>query len=177
MTTRTTSKQIICTLLKSPQGLSFTLLNVSLFALLFAFLAEYLWYVKPCVLCIYQRYVFLGLGIFSFIGLLVKVKRFFLLYIGITLIGLFISGYHIGVEEHWWKGPDACSADAPKTNQNLSQADQIKAFREKLKKKSSQVVRCDEVNWRILGVSATIWTFLLHLGILGYIVVANKKGE
>jgi disulfide bond formation protein DsbB len=175
---KTYFRRITYCLLTAPRGIAFVLLNVALLSLLFALVAEFFWQVKPCVLCLYQRYVYWALAGSALLGMLINLRRFSIVYVVIALAGLAISGYHIGVEEHWWNGPDACSAEAPKIDKALTQAEQIKAFRDKLKKKPTTVVRCDDVNWRIIGVSATIWTFLLYLGVLVFLVCgffARKK--
>jgi len=168
MTTIQCSKSILDSITMA-RGIALVIFTVALSAIAFVFAAEHFWAVKPCVLCIYQRYVMLGLVGTAVIGFFVRLRVFSLLYVLIILAGLSISGYHIGVEQHWWKGPDACSAGAPAVDVKASQADQIKAFRAKMKQQSTTIVRCDEVNWRILGVSATIWTFGLYIGLLGFL--------
>ncbi|MDP4725439.1 MAG: disulfide bond formation protein B [Pseudomonadota bacterium] len=168
-TTHCFSKIFNC--LTTPRGIAFVSFSVALVSLIFALAAEHFWGVKPCVLCTYQRYIMLGLIGASVIGFFAQARAFSWVYALILLAGFSIAGYHIGVEQHWWKGPDACSATAPVVDAKASQADQIKAFREKMKNQSTTIVRCDEVNWRIFGVSATIWTFVLYLGMLGFLSV------
>jgi disulfide bond formation protein DsbB len=155
------------------QGILFIAFAIPLTALSFALGAEYFWNVKPCVLCTYQRYVMMALLLVSVLGTFIKKDFFSWLYALIVLTGISIAGYHVGVEQHWWKGPDACSTTAPVVDAKASQADQIKAFRAKMKQQSTAIVRCDEVNWRILGVSATIWTFVLHLGMLAFLGMSS----
>lgn len=153
------------------RGTAVTVFLVSLSSLIFALAAEHFWGVKPCVLCTYQRYVMIALLGVTVVGFFAQLRVFRWIYALIILSGISIAGYHIGVEQHWWKGPDACSTTAPVVDTKASQADQIKAFRAKMKQQSTTIVRCDEVNWRILGVSATIWTFVLYLGMLGFLGV------
>ncbi|MDP3371910.1 MAG: disulfide bond formation protein B [Candidatus Paracaedibacteraceae bacterium] len=171
MTMPTCSKKILNCLITEPRGIAFFILNIALSALLFVLVAEYFWQIKPCILCMYQRYVMFSLVGVAFFGFLVNSRLFSWMYVLIISIGLSIAGYHVGVEQHWWKGPDACSAEAPKVDVKASQADQIKTFREKLKQKSVAVVRCDEVNWRIFGISATFLTFVLYAGMLGFLSI------
>jgi disulfide bond formation protein DsbB len=157
----------------TPRGIAVALFAAAFFSLVFALAAEHFWGVKPCVLCTYQRYVMMGLIGATAIGFVAKARAFTWIYALIVLTGFLIGGYHVGVEQHWWKGPDACSTAAPALDAKASQADQIKAFRAKMKQQSTTIVRCDEVNWRILGVSATIWTFALYLGMFGFLRVAH----
>jgi disulfide bond formation protein DsbB len=107
------------------------------------------------------------------IGFFIQACAFSWFYALIVLTGLSIAGYHVGVEQHWWKGPDACSTTAPVVDAKASQADQIKAFSAKMKQQPTTIVRCDEVNWRIFGVSATIWTFALYLGMFGFLGMSS----
>jgi len=153
----------------TPRGIALVSFTIALAALAFALAAEHFWGVKPCVLCTYQRYVMLALVGAAAIGFFAQARAFSWLYALIILTGLSIAGYHVGVEQHWWKGPDACSTTTPAVDTKASKADQIKAFREKMKQQPTTIVRCDEVNWRILSVSATIWTFALYLGMLGFL--------
>jgi disulfide bond formation protein DsbB len=57
--------------------------------------------------------------------------------------------YHLGVESHWWKGPHGCVMKLPTidtmTDEFADQADDSKTY-------------CDKVNWRIFGVSSTLWS-------------------
>ncbi|MES2253227.1 MAG: disulfide bond formation protein B [Pseudomonadota bacterium] len=168
MTTTHYSKKIFDGL-TTPRGIALVLFVVAFAALLFALAAEHFWRVKPCVLCMYQRYIMLALIGAAVVGFFAQARVFSWVYALIVVAGLSISGYHIGVEQHWWKGPDACSASAPVVDAKASQADQIKAFRAKMNQQPTTITRCDEVNWRILGVSATIWTFVLYLGLLGFL--------
>lgn len=159
--------------LTTPRGIALVSFIVALASLAFALAAEHFWSVKPCVLCTYQRYVMLALISTSAVGFFVQKHVFNWFYALIVVVGLSIAGYHVGVEQHWWKGPDACSTIAPAVDAKASQADQIKAFRAKMKQQSTTIVRCDEINWRILGVSATIWTFVLYLGMLGFLIMGS----
>ena len=153
----------------TPRGIAVALFATAFFSLVFALAAEHFWSIKPCVLCTYQRYLMMALMSASVVGFFVQVRVFSWIYALIVLTCFSIGGYHVGVEQHWWKGPDACSTTAPAVDAKASQADQIKAFRAKMKQQPTTIVRCDEVNWRILGVSATIWTFVLYLGMLGFL--------
>ncbi len=67
-----------------------------------------------------------------------------------------LSGYHVGVEYHWWQGPTACtgSLDGP-----LSVADMLKQA------ETVQEVRCDDPALRIFGVSLAGWDFVVSLAL------------
>jgi disulfide bond formation protein DsbB len=65
-----------------------------------------------------------------------------------------LGGYHAGVEWQWWQGPTDCSGpvvDLGKAGDLLSRLDTVK------------VVRCDEVQWRFLGLSMAGYNVLISL--------------
>jgi disulfide bond formation protein DsbB len=94
-------------------------------------------------------------AIVSLASIFIENLRYATLLVIIGCIGL--SAFHVGVEKKWWKGPDACRTNVIDT-QGLAPEDAMKALKESLKNK--QPVRCDEVNWAIFDVSATIWNTL-----------------
>jgi disulfide bond formation protein DsbB len=129
-----------------------------------AYYAEYALGKEPCVLCIYTRYFFM-VGIVSS-GLAYFMHQFGYLTLIITLATMGLSFYHVGVEQHWWLGPDACKSKVVDTK-NLSLQDAMAKLKVSLSKK--QPVRCDQINWAILGVSATILNtlYLMVIFVIG----------
>lgn len=136
-------------------------------ALAFGYMAEHLYDIKPCALCLYQRYVMGTLIAITVLGLLPSLSRYVQIIMVsaclASLVGFGLGAYHVGVEQHWWKGPASCSAESVKHDRAASIADQIRAVKAAMLKKSQSIVSCDQVNWRILGVSATIWTTLFYV--------------
>lgn len=67
----------------------------------------------------------------------------------------------MGVEQHWWKGPAFCAGGSSNVNglTKLSADEKLEQLRKKVL--STPIVRCDQINWRILDVSTTIWSTLL----------------
>ena len=64
--------------------------------------------------------------------------------------------YHAGVEWKFWAGPSDCSGpvlDLSKAGSLLDQLDKVK------------VVRCDEVQWRFLGLSLAGYNVLVSLAL------------
>jgi disulfide bond formation protein DsbB len=118
----------------------------------------------PCKLCLEQRYAYyldvpLGLAI-AFAAWRGAPRG--LLMAGLGLLGLIALGnaglaaYHAGVEWQLWAGPSDCSGpilDLGKVGGLLAQLDQVK------------VVRCDEVQWRFLGLSFAGYNVLLSLAL------------
>lgn len=132
------------------------LIVVGVLSLGAAFASQYIGGLRPCVLCIYQRYPY---GVVIALGLLVLLAwRQPRIAAGLTVlaaIALFvdagIAAFHVGVEQHWWQGTDECSN---LIDPNLSIEDLKKALQEQ------PVVACDEVAWSLFGISMAGYNFL-----------------
>lgn len=147
------------TLLTWPGGLLLSL-GAALFALAFAFIAQYGFGYQPCVLCLWQRLPYaLVLGI-AMTGLLhprlTAWRGALLLACAVSfLVGVGIAAFHFGVEQRWWLGTSGCAIQAS------SHGSDPAALR--LALLASPVTRCDEVSWKFLGLSMTGWNFLYAL--------------
>ena len=67
-----------------------------------------------------------------------------------------LGAYHSGIEWKWWQGPAECSGsvvDLGKAGDLLSRLD------------SEKVVRCDDVQWRWLGLSLAGYNVLISLAL------------
>jgi disulfide bond formation protein DsbB len=117
--------------------------------------------IRPCPLCLEQRYAYYLLIplalLMAFAGR--GVPRG-LLIAGLAVLALAALGnaglgtYHAGVEWGFWQGPTDCSGplvDFGKAGSLLDQLDSVK------------VVRCDEVQWRFLGLSLAGYNVLISL--------------
>jgi disulfide bond formation protein DsbB len=132
------------------------LIAVSVLSLGAAFASQYIGGLQPCVLCIYQRYPY---GVVIALGLLAllvwkqpKLAGGFVLLAAIALfVDAGIAAFHVGVEQHWWKGTNECSN---LIDPNLSIEDLKKALQEQ------PVVACDEVAWSLFGISMAGYNFL-----------------
>jgi disulfide bond formation protein DsbB len=146
--------------------------NLSLlwcFCLIMGFVAEYVFDIKPCILCIYQRYLIGLLASLNFFLVIILKQRVnlatWLLVFFVTMCGCCFAFYQIGVESHWWKGPEFCSSNLEVPDfSNLSEKKSVEAFQNMLSK--TKIVRCDQVNWRIFTISANIWIFLFYKFVL-----------
>jgi disulfide bond formation protein DsbB len=122
-------------------------------ALAVAFIAQYGFGLEPCVLCLYQRWPFvaaLGLGVIG-IALALGGRSAVpaLALAGLACLGnAGLAVYHVGIEEHWWQGSAACTGSAA---QGLS-LEELKAAI-----LAAPPVRCDEVAWRLFGLSMAGW--------------------
>src|SRR5229473_1066432 len=67
-----------------------------------------------------------------------------------------IGVFHVGVEQHWWTGPQACSGRVPA---GLTDAE-LKKFL-----LSARMVRCDEAAWKMWSISMAGWNAILSGGL------------
>jgi disulfide bond formation protein DsbB len=107
--------------------------------------------IKPCDLCLEQRlayYYALPLAAIAVVAAARAPKWVLVGLLGVIALAFLANAglavYHSGVEWKLWQGPTACtgSMDGP-----LKAADLLKQLQ------NTRVVRCDEVQLRILGLS------------------------
>ena len=118
--------------------------------------------IRPCPLCLEQRYAYyLALPLAALVAFLaargaprqVLMAGFIILLLA-TLANAWLGGYHAGVEWKFWEGPTDCSgpvADLGSAGTLLQRLDTVK------------VIRCDEVQWRFLGLSLAGYNVLISL--------------
>jgi disulfide bond formation protein DsbB len=118
--------------------------------------------IKPCPLCLEQRYAYylcVPLGVLVAFAAAKDAPRGVLLA-GLVLLALAALGnaglgiYHAGVEWHFWAGPTDCTG----TIGNLGSAGSLLERLDTVK-----VIRCDEVQWRFLGLSLAGYNVLISL--------------
>ena len=118
--------------------------------------------IRPCPLCLEQRYAYylaFPLGFLVAFAASRGAPRPVLLA-GLALLLLaalgnaWLGGYHAGVEWKFWQGPTDCSGPVV----NLGSAGNLLARLDTVK-----VVRCDEVQWRFLGLSLAGYNVLISL--------------
>src|SRR5438105_2492820 len=79
-----------------------------------ALLSQYWGGLVPCELCILQRWPWAAAITIALVVLLVG-ERAGLVWVALLLTLVFAAGvafafYHVGVEQHWFAGPSACTA-------------------------------------------------------------------
>lgn len=119
-----------------------------------AYLSQYGFGLYPCEMCWWQRYPhFLALGLALF-ALLRPPARGAVLLAGVAIMvsGL-IGAFHAGVEYGWWEGLTACAAPAGLG----AGGDPLEAIL------AAPLVRCDEVQWSLLGISLAGFNFLISV--------------
>ena len=118
--------------------------------------------IRPCPLCLEQRYAYylsIPLTVLVAIAAARGAPRG-VLVAGLVILALaalanaVLGGYHAGVEWKFWQGPADCSGpivDFGKAGGLLQQLDTVK------------VIRCDDVQWRFLGLSLAGYNVLISL--------------
>ncbi len=127
-------------------------LGASVAALGFALTAQYGFDLRPCDLCIYQRFPFALAGLLAVLVMVLPVSGRAKVWM-ITLCGLAflvnsgIAAYHVGVEQHWWTA--SCSAEVV-TDFTL---EQMMADLER----PAERPPCDQGSGTLLGMSIPSW--------------------
>ena len=136
----------------------FVVFFISIIALGSALIAEFLFNLEPCKLCLKQRepyYIFI-LIFLIFLIFKFQIKIWFYASIQIvSLYGLFYSIWHVGIENKILSGPSGCSTGLSLSKNTIALKEQIL---------SKAVINCEDVIWSIFGLSAaTINSLLLFL--------------
>ena len=118
--------------------------------------------IRPCPLCLEQRYAYylaVPLGALTAFAASRHAARqllmaAFAILLAACLANAWLGGYHAGVEWQFWQGPTDCSGPVV----NLGSAGNLLERLDTVK-----VVRCDEVQWRFLGLSLAGYNVLISL--------------
>ena len=129
---------------------------ISIFALVSAFFIEYVLGHQPCNLCILERIPYILAIIiivlnYRFIHL---EKYFILLLILIFLVATILSLYHLGIEQGFIKESLVCDL---KNGSNLLSKEDI------LKQLQQKNVSCQDVTFKMFGLSLTSYNILISL--------------
>ncbi len=150
--------------LETPRYLALAIAAASAVVLSAAFISQYGFGLKPCILCLYQRGPYalnITLGIMAFLASF-RYPRLTMLIIYITILsflsGAMIAGFHAGVEYGWWKGLPACGGDI------VPRGVGIEELRRSLEHQA--IVRCDKPAWVLFGISMAGYNFMMSLALI-----------
>ncbi len=119
-----------------------------------ALLSEYVGKLYPCEMCWWQRYphgvaiLLAGAALLSPLGAPRTRVLTLLAALAIAVSGA-IGAFHAGVEYGWWEGLTTC------TTSGATSLEDIMAV---------PLIRCDQVQWSLLGVSLAGFNAILSLG-------------
>jgi len=148
-------------------------LVISSIAIINVLIAEYVFNILPCKMCLYQRYPYYFIIFISLIYIVSKKIPLEWYYWMNTLsfaTGLFFSVWHVGIEQKILPGLSGCSSII-KLSQSLTE------LKEQILNQS--IVACDEITWAFMGLSAaTLNTMLLtFLLVINTIFLAQNYSD
>jgi disulfide bond formation protein DsbB len=124
--------------------------------------SQYVQGYQPCELCLRERWPWYAIIGVAAIGLLLP-SRALLVLIGLILLaGAGLGLHHVGVEQHWWPGPSACTGGVS----HARTIEELKAFLH-----GQQMVQCDAPTWTLLGLSMATYNFIVSL-VLGALALS-----
>lgn len=122
-------------------------LGVPLILLAGAYVSEYGFGLYPCEMCWWQRYAHFAAIALAVVSFVAPPKR---VWIGLAGVAILASGligaFHAGVEYGWWEGFTTCAAAS-------GGGDPLASIM------AAPLVRCDEVQWSLFGVSLAGFNF------------------
>src|SRR5260370_23738480 len=128
-----------------------------------ALVSQYWGGLAPCELCLLQRWPWGVAIVISFVATMVGSRAAFP-WVALLLAAVFIGSsglafYHVGVEQHWFAGPTACSGAA-------TAADTLEALKAQIL--HQQPVRCHGPALSLLVISLAGWNLLGSLVMTGF---------
>lgn len=133
-----------------------------------AYISQYVFGLYPCEMCWWQRYphfAALGLGALAF-ALRGQARTLVALSALAVLVSGLIGAYHAGVEYGWWEGITECTANAV-----AGAADPLEAILH------APIVRCDQVQWELFGISLAGFNFLISCGAAVVILLLLRRSR
>ena len=130
--------------------------------------SQYLGHLVPCEMCMYQRYPHYAAIVAAALAILLRRTPLTLPLTILAGLLILVSGgigaYHAGGEYHWWSLPQHCSGTV------APGADFLKRLL------AAPVVRCDEPQWTLFGISLAGFNFLIStVGGLAVLALCLKR--
>jgi disulfide bond formation protein DsbB len=130
-----------------------------------AYLSQYGFGLFPCEMCWWQRYAHFAALALALISTVAAPKRLWIALAGLAILVAGVLGaYHAGVEYKWWEGLTTCSSTAAGTSiEDIMNA---------------PLIRCDEAQWRLFGISLAGFNFLISTpAAIVVFVLLGKRGQ
>lgn len=117
-----------------------------------AYLGQYVFGLYPCEMCWWQRYAHFAALALALLALIRPSQRVLVLLAAVAiLVGGLLGAYHAGVEYGWWQGFTACTSEVKIGDDPLSDI------------LNAPMIRCDQVQWSLLGISLAGFNFLISV--------------
>ena len=131
-----------------------------------AYLGEYAFNLIPCEMCWWQRYAhFAALALAAAALLRPAAPLLTWLAALAILVGGLLGLYHAGVEYAWWQGFTACTSAVMLGDDPLSAI------------LNAPLVRCDQVQWSLAGISLAGFNFLIAVPAALLIFGLLRRGQ
>ena len=126
--------------------------------------SQYLGGLHPCEMCYWQRWPH-GVAI-VLAGAAFPLPGRARLLTALAALAIAVSGaigvFHAGVELDWWEGLTRCTAGGALSLEDLMNV---------------PLVRCDQVQWSLLGISMAGWNAIISLGSAAAIGLLLARGR
>jgi len=113
--------------------------------------SQYLGGLHPCEMCYWQRWPHGAAILLAAAAFVIPAKSRTLT--ALAALAIAISGaigvYHAGVEIGWWEGVTTCTAGGALSLDQLMKV---------------PLVRCDQIQWSLFGISMAGWNAIISLG-------------
>lgn len=129
---------------------------INIFVILSALFIEYILKVKPCALCIYERYPYYLILLFTILFFFKTnwKNQLMILIIITSIVSFFLAGYHVGIEYGLINELSSCKTEISK---NISKDILIKELQSKL------APSCKEVAFKLFGLSLASINMIMSL--------------
>jgi len=129
---------------------------INLFIIFSALFIEYILKVKPCALCIYQRYPYYLILLLSALFFLKNNWKYSLMILMTltSIVGFFLAGYHVGIEYGVIDELSSCKTEISK---NISKDILLKELQSKL------APSCKQVDFKLFGISLASINMIMSL--------------
>jgi disulfide bond formation protein DsbB len=141
--------------------------------LAYAYYAQFVLGIEPCPLCIFQRIVFLVMGLLFLAGAIhapgpIGRRAYAISLLLAACIGVGIAARHLWVEH---LPPDPMAGCAPGWNYMIENFPLSKT----LKLAFTGSADCSQVSWTLFGLSMPFWTLLSYVGLGAGAVLAGFR--
>jgi len=129
---------------------------INLFVVSSALFIEYILKIKPCALCIYQRYPYYLILLLSALFFLKNNWKYSLMILMTitSIVGFFLAGYHVGIEYGVIDELSSCKTEISK---NISKDILLKELQSKL------APSCKQVDFKLFGMSLASINMIMSL--------------